>query len=60
MFNWKKNLHRSSAWLSVRAEEAGLCGVPSFQVNDSSEIVWGQDRLNVVADYICGLHYAKL
>ena len=37
-----------------RAVDAGVCGVPSFTVNSSSEVVWGQDRLNVVADYICG------
>ena len=39
---------------SCRAVDAGVCGVPSFTVNSSSEVVWGQDRLNVVADYICG------
>lgn len=46
--------------LICRALDLGVCGVPTFQVNGSSEIVWGQDRLNVVADQICGLHYAKL
>ena len=36
-----------------RAFEAGLCGVPSYQVNDGS-VIWGQDRLNIVADLLCG------
>lgn len=36
-----------------RAVEEGLCGVPSFQVN-GGEVVWGQDKLNVVADMLCG------
>lgn len=36
-----------------RAFAAGLCGVPSYQVNDGS-VVWGQDRLNIVADLLCG------
>ena len=43
-----------------RAVDVGVCGVPSFQVNSSSEVVWGQDRMNVVADYICGWKHAKL
>ena len=38
-----------------RAVDAGVCGVPSFTVNSGTKVVWGQDRLNVVADYICGL-----
>lgn len=36
-----------------RAVDNGLCGVPSFQVNDNKMIIWGQDRLNVVADMLC-------
>ena len=36
-----------------RAFAAGLCGVPSYQVNDGS-VLWGQDRLNIVADLLCG------
>ncbi len=37
-----------------RALAAGVCGVPTFQVDDSP-IVWGQDRLpDVVADLLCG------
>lgn len=36
-----------------RAFAAGLCGVPSYQVNDGS-VIWGQDRLHIVADLICG------
>lgn len=53
------NTERYSVCLSnymcvcVRAIEAGVCGVPSFQVN-GGEIVWGQDRLHVIADMLCG------
>ena len=36
-----------------RGEDEGLCGVPTFQVNGSRPI-WGQDRLHVVADMLCG------
>eukprot|EP00731_Ephydatia_muelleri_P032388 Em0023g895a len=36
-----------------RAITAGLCGVPSFQVNHGP-VVWGQDRMHVVADMLCG------
>ncbi|XP_065911815.1 uncharacterized protein [Dysidea avara] len=36
-----------------RAVDTGLCGVPSFQVNDGGVVLWGQDRLNVVADMLC-------
>ena len=36
-----------------RAFAAGLCGVPSYQVNNGS-VVWGQDRLNIIADMLCG------
>eukprot|EP00160_Parvularia_atlantis_P002466 Unigene12039_Nuclearia_a/m.36624 Unigene12039_Nuclearia_a/g.36624 ORF Unigene12039_Nuclearia_a/g.36624 Unigene12039_Nuclearia_a/m.36624 type:complete len:169 (+) Unigene12039_Nuclearia_a:60-566(+) len=36
-----------------RAVEAGVCGAPSFQV-DGGEIIWGQDRLDVVQDLLCG------
>ena len=32
---------------------AGLCGVPSYQVNDGT-VVWGQDRQNIVADFLMG------
>lgn len=39
--------------LYCRAVDNGLCGVPSFQVNDDKTIIWGQDRLNVVADMLC-------
>jgi len=35
-----------------RAIDVGVCGVPSFQVNDGM-LLWGQDRLNVVADMLC-------
>jgi 2-hydroxychromene-2-carboxylate isomerase len=36
-----------------RAKEAGACGVPSFQIN-GGEIIWGQDKLDVVADILAG------
>eukprot|EP00794_Sanderia_malayensis_P011057 gene11057-12224_t len=36
-----------------RAVSLGLCGVPTFQVDDQP-IIWGQDRLNIVADELCG------
>lgn len=36
-----------------RAVEEGVCGVPSFSV-DGGPVVWGQDKLNVVADMLCG------
>lgn len=44
-----------------RAVELGCCGVPSFIVDDNP-VVWGQDRLNVVEDMICGWRFneAKL
>lgn len=35
------------------ALSTGLCGVPSFQV-DGGPVLWGQDRLNVVEDMLCG------
>ena len=38
---------------TVRAKEEGLFGVPSFQINDK-EVVWGQDKLNLVEDMLCG------
>ena len=31
-----------------------MIGVPSFQVNGSPYVIWGQDRMNVVADLLCG------
>ena len=47
-----------------RAVDEGICGVPTFQVN-GGEMVWGQDKMNVVADMLCGWqspsnHTAKL
>ena len=36
-----------------RAVRNGLCGAPSFQV-DGGEVVWGQDRFEVVEDMLCG------
>ena len=38
-----------------RSVDAGLCGVPSYQVNDGT-VVWGQDRQNIVADLLMGLN----
>ncbi|EDV26198.1 uncharacterized protein TRIADDRAFT_63921 [Trichoplax adhaerens] len=36
-----------------RALKAGAFGVPAFQVNDGT-LIFGQDRLNIVADMLCG------
>ena len=36
-----------------RAKNSGLCGVPSFIVNDR-ELIWGQDKINIVEDLLCG------
>eukprot|EP00127_Corallochytrium_limacisporum_P001726 Clim_evm63s77 gene=Clim_evmTU63s77 len=36
-----------------RAINGGVCGVPSYQVNDG-DVIWGQDRMDVVQDLICG------
>jgi 2-hydroxychromene-2-carboxylate isomerase len=36
---------------------AGMCGVPTYRLSDAAGndvIVWGQDRLNVVADCVHG------
>jgi len=38
---------------TVRAKEEGLCGLPTFQINDK-ELVWGQDKLDLVQDMLCG------
>ena len=40
-------------FLSCRAVTEGVCGVPTFKVNDGP-LLWGQDRLHVVADMLCG------
>ena len=37
-----------------RAVSEGLCGVPSYQVNNRGPVVWGQDKQNHVEDLICG------
>jgi len=43
------------------AETKGACGVPSFEVNDGGEIIWGQDRMNVVSDMLTrAATYSKL
>ena len=47
---------RVKAQLRANTERAvanGAFGVPTFQV-DGGQIVWGQDRLNVVEDLLCG------
>ncbi|XP_057300975.1 uncharacterized protein LOC130635615 isoform X2 [Hydractinia symbiolongicarpus] len=36
-----------------RGLDAGICGVPSFQINDGP-VVFGQDRMNVLADMLLG------
>jgi len=38
---------------TTRAITAGVCGAPSFQIN-GGDVIWGQDRLDVVADILCG------
>ena len=38
---------------TTEAETIGCCGVPSFTV-DNSPVIWGQDRLHIVQDLICG------
>lgn len=38
---------------TVRAKEEGLCGAPTFQINDK-DIVWGQDKMHIVEDMLCG------
>ncbi|EDV25689.1 uncharacterized protein TRIADDRAFT_56055 [Trichoplax adhaerens] len=40
----------------MRAIKAGVFGVPSFQVN-SGPTIFGADRMNIVADMICGWEY---
>ncbi|KAI9317370.1 thioredoxin-like protein [Zopfochytrium polystomum] len=40
-----------------RALRLGLCGVPTFVLGEGSEeqlLAWGQDRLDVVTDYLAG------
>lgn len=39
--------------LVFRGIEAGICGAPSFQVN-GGPVIFGQDRLGLVADLLCG------
>jgi len=36
-----------------RALAEGVCGVPSFQI-DGGDVIWGQDRMDVVSDLLCG------
>lgn len=36
-----------------RAHKLGVCGVPTFQVDDG-EIIWGQDRIDTVLDLLAG------
>lgn len=44
---------------TTRAIREGACGVPSFQVN-GGDLIWGQDRLDVVADLLCGFPAANI
>ena len=37
-----------------RAVSEGLCGVPSYQVNNRGPVLWGQDKQSTVEDLICG------
>jgi len=37
---------------TLMASNSGVIGVPSYIVDD--ELVWGQDRINVVQDLLCG------
>ena len=37
---------------STRAEQLGVCGVPTFRVND--QLFWGQDRFDMVARALTG------
>jgi len=53
----KQQLHRNTE----RALKANICGAPSFQVfasgleeENEGTIIWGQDRLDVVQDLLCG------
>lgn len=38
---------------TLRAVQNGVCGVPSFQINDG-EVIWGQDKFDVIGDLLCG------
>ena len=49
--------------LTAQAREYGLCGVPSYRIlaqsgttewDCISDVIWGQDELNVVEDLIAG------
>ena len=40
-------------FIPCRAVKSGACGVPSFMVDDGP-LIWGQDRLNVIQDMMCG------
>jgi 2-hydroxychromene-2-carboxylate isomerase len=37
-----------------RAVSEGLCGVPSYQVNNGTLVIWGQDKQSSVEDLLCG------
>lgn len=45
--------YKNWPYILNRALTAGAFGVPAFQVNDGP-LIFGQDRLNVVADLLCG------
>lgn len=38
---------------SEKARKLGVCGVPSFQINNG-EIIWGQDKFDIIGDMLCG------
>ncbi|GBG27152.1 Glutathione S-transferase kappa 1 [Hondaea fermentalgiana] len=44
----KEQLKRNT----MEFKDKGGCGVPTFQVGDAGALVWGQDRVNVVADML--------
>jgi len=37
---------------TTRAKDSGVIGCPTFEINH--DLIWGQDRLDVVADILCG------
>lgn len=44
---------------TLRAKEEGVFGVPTFQIN-GRDLVWGQDKLNIVEDLLCGWRQDEL
>ncbi|CAI8052783.1 2-hydroxychromene-2-carboxylate isomerase [Geodia barretti] len=37
-----------------RAVSDGVCGTPSYQVNNRNMVIWGQDKQSTVEDLLCG------